>query len=74
MNLKFIILRLDSKEVVAYRSKIYVSQKQKEETVYIQIYLYLGIRRRGVTERLESEIMRKTILKSFTGHKISNRR
>ena len=52
MNLKFIILGLDSKEVVAYRSKIYVSQKQKEETVYIQIYLYPGICRRGVTEGL----------------------
>ena len=64
MNLKFIILRIESKEVIAYRSKVYVSQKQEVEIIlkYIRIQELVET---GSQEDLNLiEITRKIILKS----------
>ena len=74
MNLKFIILRIESKEVIAYRSQVYVSQKQEVEIIlkYIRIQELVET---GSQEDLNLiEITRKIILKSSPGHEISNRR
>lgn len=74
MTLKFIILRIESKEVIAYRSKVYVSQKQEVEIILKYIHIQELIETGSQKDLNLIEVTRKIILKSFPGHKISNRR
>lgn len=74
MTLKFIILRIESKEVIAYRSKVYVSQKQEVEIILKYIHIQELIETGSQKDLNLIEVTRKIILKSFPGHEISNRR
>ena len=74
MNLKFIILRIGSKEVIAYRSKVYVSQKQEVEIILKYIHIQELVETGSQEDLNLIEITRKIILKSSPGHEISNRR
>lgn len=74
MNLKFIILRIESKEVIAYRSKVYVSQKQEVEIILKYIHIQELVETGSQEDLNLIEITRKIILKSSPGHEISNRR
>lgn len=56
MNLKFsnITVGLDSKKEAAYRlPDMFCVLSQKQKGVYIQIYSYLGVCRKGIMERLD---------------------
>ena len=74
MNLKFIILRIESKEVIAYRSKVYVSQKQEVEIILKYIHIQELVETGSQEDLNLIEITRKIILKSSPGHDISHRR
>lgn len=74
MNLKFIILRIESKKVIAYRSKVYVSQKQKVEIILKYIHIQELVETGSQEDLNLIEITRKIILKSSPGHETSNRR